>query len=405
MAINIRDLLFAVWNKDNTKQVGMVKGDIFTDSVTGGITSTVNSTTTLLTAGSTFTGTAEENSYADVMVDVKTDQNGTFYLEFSSDGTNWDSSLSYQYDTARINPPHILVKADRYFRVRFTNDSASDQTYLRLTTYYGAFNKLTASINGTLSENFDALATRPTDYRSEVAMGKRQGRSLWNKFGYNNDVDIGTEVVASWGGTFTPLTTATTMTISSTSANDITGGTGCQTVVIYYIDANRNEQILVQAMNGTTPIVTVVTSLGINRVAMYLCGTGKKNAGTINVTATTGGSTMAQMPALGGVTQQCIFHVSANHNFNTEWLFINVLNRGKNATLTVKLWVYSAVSNGTQEVFKIDIDTAVTNQPLNLNPNLPFPISEKSVIWLECTSDKNDVIVNARFSGILERIV
>jgi hypothetical protein len=368
------------------------------------ITSTDNTSTTLLTAGNTFTGVAELNDYPDVMVTVATDQNGTLYCDFSNDGTNWDTTLTFKYNTARINPPHVFVKGNRYFRVRFENTSTSDQTYLRLYTNYGLINKLTAPINGTLSDNYDATVVRPTDYKSEVAMGKRQGRELWNKFGYNNDIDIGTEVIASWGGTFNPLTSATTLTIVSTSANDTSGGTGCNSIVVYGIDADRNEVIEVVTLNGTTNVVTVSTWLGINRVAMFLCGSGQINDGTINITATTGGSQMAQMPLNGGVTQQCIFHIPTNYNYLTEWLWINVINKGKDAELTVKMWVYSAVSNGKQEVFKVDIDTTVTNEPIQVNPSLPFPISEKTVIWLECTSNKNDVIVNARFSGILERI-
>ena len=247
------------------------------------------------------------------------------------------------------------------------------------------------------------LKTLNTDYQSEVAMGNLEGKSLWNKFGYNQDIDVGTEVIASWGGTFTPLTTATTIEIVSSSNDDIvTTGTGTQSIVVYGIDANRDEAIEVISMNGTTTVTTTSTWLGINRVAMFLCGSGQVNAGTIDITATTGGSTMAQMPIGGGVTQQCIFHVPQNYTFLTEFLFINVLNRGKNAELTVKLWVYSAVSNGKQEVFSVDIDTQTTGGSMQLNPTMPFPITEKTVMWMEATSDKADVIVNARFSGILE---
>lgn len=44
------------------------------------------------------------------MVTTATDQNGTIYVEFSPDGgDNIDSTLSFAYDTARINVPHILT--------------------------------------------------------------------------------------------------------------------------------------------------------------------------------------------------------------------------------------------------------------------------------------------------------
>lgn len=368
--------------------------------------SVLNSTTTLLTNGSVFTGAWEDVSdYNSVMVAAKTDQNGTFTVEFSPDGVNQDSTLTRYYRTGQIEAPHRFTITRSYCRVVFTNDSGSDQTYLRLQTTFGTKADLNAPLDSTLAQDFDAIAVRPSDYETEVALNRRQGSSLWNKFGYNDDIDVGTEVLASWGGTFTPLLdgAATTLTIVSTDVNDIvTTGTGCRSIVVYGIDANREEVIEVVSMNGTTNVVTASTWLGINRVAMFSCGSGLVNAGTINITATTGGSQMAQMPIGGGVTQQCVFHVPAKNQFVAEWIYINVLNRGKNAELQVKMWVYSTVNNGKQEVFRANIDTQKTNE-INVNPNLPFPISEKSVMWLEVTSDKVDVEVTGRFSGILER--
>jgi hypothetical protein len=138
---------------------------------------------------------------------------------------------------------------------------------------------------------------------------------------------------------------------------------------------------------------------------MFLCGASQGNVGTITTIATTTGSVMAQMPAGEGVTQQCIFHVPRNYQFVAEWLRINSLKQtNQNPRITVKMWVYSALSNGKQEVYKIDMDTSVAND-VSEDPNLPFPISEQTVIWLEATTDKDDTIVNARFSGIIVRDV
>ena len=192
------------------------------------------------------------------------------------------------------------------------------------------------------------------------------------------------------------------MSIVSTSVNDITGGSGTETVVIYYIDENRAPQILVVPMNGTTPVVSVVLSLGINRVAMFLCGANSVNAGDITVTAVTDASIMAQMPAGGGVTQQCIFHVPAGWQFAAEWLSANAVEPSGKPLVTIKFWVWSAVSNGKQEVYRKTLDTAVTTE-LNENPNLPFPLTESTVCWLEATTDKNATIVEGRFSGELIR--
>jgi hypothetical protein len=378
----------------------------YTPATPQGIISTVNSTTTPLSSGITFSGTAELNDYSDVMVSVKTDQNGTYYMEFSTDGTNWDSSLSFSYDTTRINPPHVLVKGSRYFRIRFTNTSTSDQTYLRLEVSYGSYNKLTAPINGTLAETYDAITTRPTDFHHEVAASKRQGYTTWNKWGYNNDVDTGgQEVIASWGGTYTPPTTATTLSIVSTSANDITStGTGLRSVVIYGIDANRLSQIEVVQMNGTTPVITTSTWLGINRVAPYLCGTSKNNEGTINITAVTGGATLSQMPLGESVSQQCIFHVQANHTFLATWIHVDVLRigGGSDPVVTIRGFVYSPVANANIQVFKGKIDTAINNT-IELKPPEPFPVTEQSVLYFTAETTNDNTIVDMRFSGIEQR--
>lgn len=368
-----------------------------------GLVSTDNSSTTALTAATSlvFTGDWEDvSAFPSVTVAIKTDQDGIYSVQFSPDGVNQDSTLSRYYNTDQIEPPHRFTVTRKYARIVFT--TVLDQTYFRLQTLLGSQSELNAPMDSTLAQDFDAAVVRPTDYNTEVSLGRRQGAMLWNKFGYNQDVDTGTEVIASWGGTFTPLLTATTISIASTSAADDDGGTGCNSVVLYGIDSNRDAVIELLTLNGTTPVVTTSTWLGLNRVAMFLCGTGMVNAGTITSTAVTGGSIMAQMPASEGVTQQCIFHVPRNHQFIMEWLTINVLNRNKDAELTIKLWVYSAANNGRQAVYSEDIETKSTND-ITESPPLPFPVGGSSVVWMEATTDKDNIIVNGRFSGILVR--
>lgn len=368
-----------------------------------GRVSTANSSTTLLTNGSTFTGDWEDVAhYNNVVVAVKTDQNGYFTIQFSPDGVNQDSTLTRYYRTTNIEAPHKFTVTRQYCRVTFTNDSGSDQTYLRLQTLYGEKSDLNIPQDSTMAPDYDAIATRPTDYRTEVALGRRQGADLWNKWGYNLDVDIGTELVASWGGSFTINTTARTLSIVSDSANDDDGGTGCNSIVIYGIDENWNEATEVVTLNGLTPVVTTSTWIGLNRVAMYLCGSGRVNAGTITATKTTDLDTIGQIPAGEGVSQQCIFYVPVSHKFNAEWMLLNAARQagGNNPIVTFKMWVYSALNNGKQDVFRYTINTAV-NVEKELTPKLPFPIGEKSIIWIEATTDLNNTEVGARFSGML----
>jgi hypothetical protein len=371
------------------------------------IKSTVNSSSTLLTASSTFTGTGELNGLDDVMVSLKTDQNGTLYMDFSTDGTNWDSSLSFQYDTARINAPHILVKGARYYRTRFTNDSAVDQTYFRLETSYGSYNKLTAPINGTLSENFDALAVRPTDYKSEVAMGKRQGRALVNKFGYNLDVDTASaEVVAAFGGSFTVVTSTTTMDVVSSSAQDAVGGTGASYILISGIDGDYLAQEEYLTLTGTTPVTTSNSWLGINRVVVITSGSNDSNAGNITVTDTgAAAGTQAYIPIGASVTQQCIFHTQVNHNLLLDWMILGALklSGGSSPRVIFKGVSYSRVTDTFYEIFRFSLDTSVENH-LEVSPSQPFVMGGREVFYITAETNTNNTEVNARFSGVEERV-
>lgn len=240
-----------------------------------------------------------------------------------------------------------------------------------------------------------------TDPRTEIALGKVSGSTAWNKFGYNADLDIGAEVVAAFGGTWAPISTATTLTAVSDNAADDDGSTGAHGLVIYGVDENWENQTVVLLLDGTTPVATTAQFLGVNRVSLFRAGSGQANAGTITITATTGGATQGTIPPGEGTTQQIILHVAANHTGLIDYVLLNAekLSGGATPVVTFKLYVFSDVSNAKYEVLRQIIDTAAVNVvPLNF-PD-PLVVSEKSAIWLEATTDTNNTNVQARLSMI-----
>ena len=376
-----------------------------------------NSSDIPLNAGVTFTGQAEAaQRFPSVGVSVATDQDGTLYVEFSIDGTNWDTSLTFNYRTDRINPPHIFEVLGRYCRVRFTNTSASNQTYFRLDVHYGHFNKLTAPINGLLAETYDAIVVRPTDYISEVAMGERQGRTVWNKFGFNLDCDIGTEIVASWGGAFDPtsdiITTAQTFDIAydgtAGGSTDGAGTTGATQLLLYYLDENFLQQTAVHVLGTDGTDTTSFTGVGINRVIVLANGGLGYNASDITITATTDGTTQAEIPALGSVTQQCIFHTQINHNFLADYLRFKILKPSGGGTGNgfIVGYSWSRVTNTRYEIFReAYATTSNTDQVIELKPSQKFVIGGREVLYFVLEVDSgNNTVCSGRFSGIEERI-
>lgn len=373
-----------------------------------GYVSLDNSSSTSLTNTGVYTGSWEDVSgYDSVTVAVKTDQNGTFSVQFSSDGVNQDSTLTRYYRTNQIEAPHRFTITRKYFRVVFTNDSGSDQTFLRLQSMVAAVKgDLNAPMDSTLAQDFDATVVRPTDFHAEVALNRRQGATTWNKFGYNDDIDTGTELIASWGGTLQFLTSGETIDIVSTSTNDDDGGTGVNSIVVYGVDENWDEQIEVVTMDGTSTVTTTSQWIGINRIAVFLAGSGQVNAGTINITANTSGYQMAQMPVGGSVSQQMIFYTPRSHQFLAEWLEFNALKTsgGSSPQLIFKGWVYSAVNNAKQEIYRGKMDVS-NNNLLDVSPPIPFPVTEKTILWFEAETDTNNTSVSGRFSGELIRDV
>jgi len=369
--------------------------------------STLNSSSTLLNASATFTGTGEDVSqYASVVIAVATDQNGSYTVQFSNDNTNWDSTLTRYYNTAQINVPHRFTITRRYCRVTFTNTSASNQTYLRLQTAFGNKQDLNIPIDSTISQDYDAVAVRPTDFHYETALGRRQGATTWNLWGYNSDIDIGTETVWSVGGTFTRIVTARTLSIVSTDANDTSAGTGARSIVVYGVNANYKAQTVVVTMNGTTPVVTTETWLGVNRIAIYSAGSGGVNAGVITATASTEATVQSEMPTGLGVSQQAFFFVQADHQALIDWLYITLVKNsgGTQPILITKAWVTSLVSGAKYEVFRDFINGSIENHT-ELKPSQPFVVGEKSLIEFQSTTDVNNAETSLRFSLIEVRDV
>lgn len=255
-----------------------------------GRASTVNASTTPLNAGITYTGTWELNSYPDAFITCATDQNGTLYVDLSPDGVNLDSTLSYSVD-ATLPENHRIVKAPRYIRVRFTNTSASNQTYLRLNTYFGSFGMLNTALNATIREDADAIVVRSTDAEIDIASGRMQGFSIVNKFGTNSDVDSGSVPEDIWegGGTYTgfPDSTLETVSVFSASANDASAGTGAGTIRITGLDTNYEVLQETVTLNGVTPVATVGQFRRVHTATVLTAGSGGVNAGIITVRHTT----------------------------------------------------------------------------------------------------------------------
>lgn len=251
---------------------------------------TNNSSDAILLAGSSFTGyTTDVSTYSSLAISVKTDQDGTLFIDFSSNGIDFDSTLSYSV-TASVNEVHRITVTRRFYRVRFTNTSVSNQTFFRLQSLVGEFTGLNSALNSIIQQDADAIITRNVTEELDIAQGKRTGYSIVNKFGRNPDVDTGTLPEDAWngGGVYTGFPTQTqTVRVFSSSALDTSVGTGARTINIMGLDANFNQQSELIVLNGTIPVNSLLTWSRVNIGTVTTAGSGGVNAGKITCSHTT----------------------------------------------------------------------------------------------------------------------
>jgi len=275
---------------------------VLLDAASYGEESTGNSTTATLAGGATFTGTAEQSFFPDVGVSCYTDVAGTLFFDFSIDGTNWRTFPTGGFDVAAgVHEFHTAVKLGRSFRLRYINGSAAQST-LQIKTYYGVFRSPNAPLNQPLGLDADSILVRPTYPWLDIARGLTSGMSVVKKFGAYDAV----------GTTYTPLTTtgtylcptsAVSLELVSSSANDALNSTGAHEVTVVGIDANWNVQTVsatAHATDGTTAVAISGTWLRVYRAYVSKSGTygnlgASSHVGTLTIRVSGGGAAYAQI--------------------------------------------------------------------------------------------------------------
>ncbi len=133
------------------------------------------------------------------------------------------------------------------------------------------------------------------DFGLQVARGQVEQHTVRHIFGFNPDVDSAAEeTIWTPGGLYTSSSTATAMTLSSTSANDAAAGTGARTVLVLGINGDGGETSEIVTLNGQTAVTTAKTYTDIQSLTVVSAGSSGVNAGTIYIGS---GTVTAGVPA------------------------------------------------------------------------------------------------------------
>ena len=142
-----------------------------------------------------------------------------------------------------------------------------------------------------------------------AAVGKVPGKEVVMKNGFNENAGNAWEEVWSESDTYSFLTAATQLKISSTSNNDSSGGTGLQTVLISGLDGAYKPVQETIELNGQTEVLTVNSYIAVNDFLGVLPGSslpshdGIVYAGTGNVTGGKPDNVKSVLPIFEGLAQ------------------------------------------------------------------------------------------------------
>ena len=208
------------------------------------------------------------------------------------------------------------------------------------------------------------------------------------KFGQNQSVGNSIETIWEEGGLYVYPPSATTMTVSSSDANDTSAGTGARTIQIAGLDGSYNEVSETITMNGQTPVTTSNSYLRVNRALVLTAGSGGANAGIIYVgTGTvTAGIPVNKYTTINGFglnqSLQAFWTVPAGY---TAYIYQSNISTGTSSSTPAILKTLLVV-RPFGGVFNTKEVITISNGNHLQNYNFPIKITEKSDIEFRAES-------------------
>jgi hypothetical protein len=204
------------------------------------------------------------------------------------------------------------------------------------------------------------VAGQLKDYYLEVARGNVEGQSSINKFGHNPAATPGDDI---WGGggsyNFYP-TTAQSMEILSTDADDTSAGSGARTIIVYGLDENWEEQSEVLTLNGGTPVNLTNTYIRMFRAVVLTAGTTETNEGALVVRIQGGGTTAIFIGALDGQTQHTIYTIPAGKTGYFIKGYVALADDDKNGEVAEFQW-QARPNNGVTGAWAVKGEVGLNN--------------------------------------------
>ena len=228
----------------------------------------------------------------------------------------------------------------------------------------------------------------------QVSRGQISGHSTLSLFGYQSAV--GNTKIPVWENAtaYTYITSASTLTLVSTSASDDT----VAKVLISGLDSSFNPISETLALNGTSGVTTVNSYFRVNSLTLTTPGTSQTtNVGTITLKQSS--NVIAQINIGIGKSQMSIYTVPAGYSFYLDLAEVNTSNSYTSSNIIT--YSVQAINNVT------GVKLAVLQQPfvsiyVANRASDPFVYTEKTDIqWQLVTSTATTVSAGLIIAGKL----
>ena len=230
----------------------------------------------------------------------------------------------------------------------------------------------------------------------QVARNQIAGHQIVSLFGYQAAVTTTSIPIWENAAAYVYPTSATTLTVVSTSANDNTAAS----ILINGLDANFNPISETIFLNGTTGVTTVNSYLRVNSLLMTSPGTGfNTNQGTITVKQSS--NTLAQINTGIGKSQSTIYTVPNGYTFYLDLAEVNTSNSYTSSTIvTYKVQTTNNISGvqitALQQPF-VSIYTASRSSD-------PFAYQQKTDIQWQLATNTGTIAAGVIITGKLIKL-
>jgi hypothetical protein len=238
-------------------------------------------------------------------------------------------------------------------------------------------------------------------FELQVARGQIQGHRNVTVFGFNPDVD--TTQVSVWPlpSLITFPSSAIQMTVSSSSANDTSAGTGARTIVVQGLDADYNEVTETVIMNGQTAVTMTASLLRVNYAYVATAGSANSAAGDIYIGT---GLVTAGVPATVYDIIKLDYNNTTTGSYTVPAGYTGYFSQGLfstgQASGSTKV-EGRLLTRGTNNIRMTAAITTINNGVANYVFEYPLAIPEKTTVEATAIGGANNNAVSSMFIFVL----